>query len=85
MERPQSGWSCKERFEGNSPRGSYSSNLTNVSQVGIHLTWVNLPGDSSNEDRLQVRKEVIRTQKYFGENCYHRIKCTATAFLAALM
>ena len=27
----------------------------------------NLPGDSSNEDRLQVRKEVIRTRKYLGE------------------
>ena len=45
----------------------------------------NLPGDSSNEDRLQVRKEVIRTQKYLGESCYHRIKCTIAAFLAALM
>ena len=27
----------------------------------------NLLGDSSNEDRLQVRKEVIRTRKYLGE------------------
>ena len=27
----------------------------------------NLPGDSSNESRFQVRKEVIRTQKYLGE------------------
>ena len=27
----------------------------------------NLLGDSSNEDRLQLRKEVIRTQKYLGE------------------
>ena len=27
----------------------------------------NLPGDSSNEDRFQVRKEVIRTRKYLGE------------------
>ena len=27
----------------------------------------NLPGDSSNEDRLQVRKEVIRTRKYLGK------------------
>ena len=45
----------------------------------------NLLGDSSNEDRLQVRKEVIMTQKYLGESYYHRIKCTAAAFLAALM
>ena len=27
----------------------------------------NLPGDSSNEDRLQVRKKVIRPRKYFRE------------------
>ena len=45
----------------------------------------NLPRDSSNEDRLQMRKEVIRTHKYLGKNCYHRIKCTTAAFLATLM
>ena len=27
----------------------------------------NLPRDSSNEDRLQMRKEVIRPWKYLGE------------------
>ena len=27
----------------------------------------NLPENSSNEDRLQVRKEGIRTRKYLGE------------------
>ena len=27
----------------------------------------NLPGYSSNEDRLQVRKEAIRPWKYLGE------------------
>ena len=27
----------------------------------------NLPRNSSNEDRLQVRKEEIRTRKYLGE------------------
>ena len=27
----------------------------------------NLPGDSSNEDRLQERKEVIRPRKYLGK------------------
>ena len=27
----------------------------------------NLPGDSSNEDRLQVRKKVIRSRKYLGK------------------
>ena len=45
----------------------------------------NLLGDSSNEDGLQMRKEVIRTHKYLGKSCYHRIKCATTTFLAALM
>ena len=37
-------------------------------QSGKHLLDLgNLPGDSSNEDRLQVHKEVIRTRKYLGE------------------
>ena len=37
-------------------------------QSGEHLLDLgNLPGDSSNEGRLQVRKEVIRTRKYLGE------------------
>ena len=45
----------------------------------------NLSGDSSNEDKFQVRKEVIRTHKYLEESCYYRIKNTAEAFLAAVM
>ena len=49
------------------------------------LNLGNLSGDSSNEDGLQMRKEVIRTHKYLGENCYHRIKCATVAFLVALM
>ena len=45
----------------------------------------NLPGDSNNEGRLQVRKEVIKHRNILGKSCYHRIKCTAATFLAALM
>ena len=45
----------------------------------------NLAGDSSNGDKFQVRKEVIRTHKYLGESYYYRIKSTAAAFLAAVM
>ena len=45
----------------------------------------NLTGDSNNEDRLQARKKVIRIHNILGKNCHHRIKCTATTFLAALM
>ena len=40
LERLQSEWSCKERVKGISPRRSFSSDLTNVSQVGIRWTWV---------------------------------------------
>ena len=37
-------------------------------QLGkLLLDLGNLPGDSSNEDRLQGRKEVIRPWKYLGE------------------
>ena len=40
MERPYSGWTCREMFEGNGPRELSSSDLTNVSQVSFGLTWV---------------------------------------------
>ena len=51
----------------------------------LRLDLGNLLGSSSNEDRLQVCKEGIRTRKYLRKSCYHRIKCTTTAFLAVLM
>ena len=35
--------------------------------VKLLLGLGNLLGDSSNEDRLQMRKEVIRSRKYLGE------------------
>ena len=40
LKRPHSMWSCREMFEGTSPRGLSSLNLTNVSQVNFGLTWV---------------------------------------------
>ena len=40
----------------------------NEYQSGKHLLDLgNLLGDFSNEDKLQVHKEVIRTQKYLEE------------------
>ena len=42
----------------------------------LHLDLGNLPRNSSNEDRLQVRKEMIRIQKYLRE------KATTTALNA---
>ena len=41
---------------------------TDECQLGEHLLDLgNLLGNSSNEDRFQVRKEGIRTRKYLGE------------------
>ena len=40
LEMPYSRWSRREMFEGTSPRGLSSSDLTNVSQVNFGLTWV---------------------------------------------
>ena len=40
MERPHSGWMCREMFEGNGPKGLSSSDLTNVSQVSFYLTSI---------------------------------------------
>ena len=33
----------------------------------LHLDLCNLPGNSSDEDRLQMSKERIRMRKYLGE------------------
>ena len=33
----------------------------------LHLDLCNLPGNSSDEDRLQIYKEEIRTRKYLRE------------------
>ena len=33
----------------------------------LHLDLCNIPGNSSDEDRLQMSKERIRTQKYLKE------------------
>ena len=67
LEMPHSKWSNKEMFKGTSPRGLSSSDLTIVSQSELRLDLGNLLGNPSNKDILQMRKEMIRTQKYFGE------------------
>ena len=54
-------------FKGTSPRGLSSSDLMIVSQSELRLDLGNLPGNLSNKDILQVRKEGIRTRKYLGE------------------
>ena len=56
----------------------YSSNMYSNDQS-------DLPRNSIDRD---VHHEHIRrkgTQKYLRKSCYHRIECTATTFLAALM
>ena len=67
MERPHSRWSNREMFKGTNPRGLSSLNLTIVSQSELRLDLDNLPGNPSNKDILQVRKEGIRIGKYLGK------------------
>ena len=84
QERPHSRWSQRNVERHQFERVIFlGPNECQSSELRFDLG--NLPGNSSNEDRLQVSKEMIRIRKYFGESCYHRIKCTITAFLAALM
>ena len=40
LEKPHSGWSCREIFKGNGLGRLSSSDLTNVSQVSFCLNWV---------------------------------------------
>ena len=54
-------------FKGTNPRGLSSLNLTIVSQSELRLDLDNLPGNPSNKDILQVRKEGIRIGKYLGK------------------
>ena len=44
-----------------------------------------LLGSSNDKDKHHTRIRIMGTQKYLRKNCYHRIKCTATNFLAAFM
>ena len=44
-----------------------------------------LPRSSSDRDVHHEHTRRRGTQKYLRENCYHRIECTATTFLAAFM
>ena len=43
------------------------------------------PRSSNDRNVLHEHTRRKETQKYLRENCYHRIKCTATTFLAAFM
>ena len=40
LERPHSGWTCREMVEDNGSRGLSSSDLMNVSQANFGLTWI---------------------------------------------
>ena len=44
-----------------------------------------LPGSSNDKDVYHEHPKMMGPQKYLGENCYHRIECTAATFLAAFM
>ena len=44
-----------------------------------------LPRNSNDRDVHHKHTRRKGTQKYIRESCYHRIKCTATTFLATFM
>ena len=44
-----------------------------------------LPGNSNDRDVRHKHTKKMGTQKYLRESCYHRIKCSVTNSLAALM
>ena len=85
LERPYSGWSCREMFENTSPRGLSSSDLTNVDQVSFCLTWVIFQEIPATKIDFRCVKKGKEHGNILGKGCYHRIKCTTAAFLAALM
>ena len=85
LEMPHNRWSCKEMFEGTSPRGLSSLNLTNVSQVSFCLTWVIFQEILATKIDFRCVKKGWEHENILGKDCYHRNKCTIAAFLAALM
>ena len=85
LERPHSGWSCREMFEGSSLRGLSSSDLTNISQVSLCLTWVTFQEIPATKIDFMCIRKWKDHGNILGKSCYHRIKCIAAAFLAALM
>ena len=50
-----------------------------------HNDQSDLQESSSDRDMHHKRTRNMGTQKYLRKNCYHRIKCPATNFLAAFM
>ena len=44
-----------------------------------------LPGRSNDRDMRHKHTRKMGTQKYLRERCYHRIECSVTNSLAALM
>ena len=49
------------------------------------ITQSDLLGNATERDVPYERIGRMGTQKYLRESCYHRIKCSAANFLAALM
>ena len=45
----------------------------------------NVPGDSIDKDTHHEGTGQMATMKYLRESCYHRIECSVTNSLAALM
>ena len=70
---------------GGRPRRSISSTKQSRGQKVYYVIQSDVSGSSINKDMHCERIRQIGAEKYLRESCYHRIKCSATNSLAALM
>ena len=66
-------------------RRNVSSDRLSTAQMCILKVQGNLPRSSSGRNVYLEYTRGLGAQKYLRESCYHRIKCSAANFLAALM
>ena len=53
--------------------------------IGYPIIQGDIPGSSTNKDVHYERTGGMGAKKYIRESCYHRIECSITNSLAALM
>ena len=70
---------------GGRPRRSISSTKQSRGQKVYYVIQSDVSGKFMNKDMQCERIGHIGAEKYLRESCYHRIKCSATNSLAALM
>ena len=67
------------------PRRNISSVRQNKDQNVCPIIQGDVPGGSIDKDMHYERTKGVGARKYLRESCCHRIKCSATNSLAALM